>query len=91
MEGRMEGKRTSGRRRVGMIDNLREGTLFEILKRKAQDRGGWRRDTRDLSNGRALLIDLLINNHAFNSKNMRFYAYFIFYILRSDNITLQLL
>jgi len=41
-EGRMEGKRTRGRRRVGMIDDLRNGYSYETLKRRAQDRGGWR-------------------------------------------------
>jgi len=42
MEGRIEGKRTGGRRRVGMIDDLREGTSYKILNRRAQDRAGWR-------------------------------------------------
>jgi len=37
MEGRMEDKLTRGRRRVGMIDNLRERNPYETLKRKAQD------------------------------------------------------
>jgi len=37
MEGRMEGKRTRGRRRVGIIDDLREGNSSELLKREAQD------------------------------------------------------
>jgi len=34
--GRMEGKRTRARRRVGMIDDLKEGNSYETLKRKAQ-------------------------------------------------------
>jgi len=41
----MDGKRTSGRRRVGVIDDLREGNSYETLRRKAQDRAqraGWR-------------------------------------------------
>jgi len=42
MEGRMEGRRTRGRSRVGMIDDLTEGNSCETLKRKAQDRAGWR-------------------------------------------------
>jgi len=42
MDGRMEGKRTRGRRRVMMIDDLREGNSYETLKRKAQDRASWR-------------------------------------------------
>jgi len=41
MEGRMEGKQTRGRRRVGMIDDPREGNSYETLKRKAQDQAGW--------------------------------------------------
>jgi len=31
-----------GKRRVGMIDDLRERTSYEILKRRAQGRAGWR-------------------------------------------------
>jgi len=42
MEGSMKGKWTRGRRRVGMIDDLREGTSYETLKRRAQDQAGWR-------------------------------------------------
>jgi len=37
MEGRKVGRRTRARRRVEMIDDLREGTSNETLKRKAQD------------------------------------------------------
>jgi len=36
MEGKMEGKRTRGRRRVGIIDDLREGNSYATLNRKAQ-------------------------------------------------------
>jgi len=32
MEGGMEGKRTRVKRRVGMIDDLREGNSYETLK-----------------------------------------------------------
>jgi len=43
MEGRVEGKRTRGRRRVEMIEDLIEGSnSYETLKRKVQDRAGWR-------------------------------------------------
>jgi len=45
MEGRMEGKRTRRRRRVGMIDDLREGFL------KSELAGGVRHP-----DGRALLM-----------------------------------
>ena len=41
MEGRMEGKRVRGRRRKGMLDDLIDGTYAE-LKRRAEDRVGWR-------------------------------------------------
>jgi len=41
MEGRMEGKRPRGRRRIGMIDDLKEGSYGE-MKRRAEDRVGWR-------------------------------------------------
>jgi len=34
IEGRMEGKRTRGRRRVGMIDDMREGSSYKTLKKK---------------------------------------------------------
>jgi len=40
MQGRMEGRRTRGSRRVEMIDDLREGNSYETLKRKAPDRVG---------------------------------------------------
>jgi len=61
MEWRMENERrpTRGRRSVGMIGDLREGSSYETLKRTAQDRAGWLEelDTMDLPDGRALLID----------------------------------
>jgi len=41
IEGRMEGKRTQGRRRIGMIDELMEGTYGQ-MKRRAEDIVGWR-------------------------------------------------
>jgi len=40
IEGRMEGKRTRGRRRMGMIDELMEGTYGQ-MKRRAEDRVSW--------------------------------------------------
>jgi len=45
IEGRMEGKRTRGRRRrIGrpMIDELMECTYGQIKRRGAEDRVGWR-------------------------------------------------
>ena len=41
MEARMEGKRGRGRKRIGMLQDLIEET-YETLKRKAQNREGWR-------------------------------------------------
>jgi len=35
MYGRMEGRGTRERRRIGMIDDLREGISYETLKRRA--------------------------------------------------------
>ena len=40
-EGRMEGKRQRGRPRLGMIDDLKEGS-YENMKRRAEDRERWR-------------------------------------------------
>ena len=41
MEGRMENKRGRGRPRIGMIDDLMEGS-YVSLKRRAEDREEWR-------------------------------------------------
>ena len=42
MEGKMEGKRGRGRKRIGMIDELMENKQYGDLKRRAEDRQGWR-------------------------------------------------
>ena len=42
VEGRMEGKRPRGRKRIGMIDDLKEGLSYEILKRRAENRDRWK-------------------------------------------------
>ena len=42
LEGRMEGRKTRGRPRVGMIDDLLEGS-YAVMKHSAQDRDEWRR------------------------------------------------
>jgi len=41
LEGRMEGKRPRGRQRIGMIDELKEGS-YVSMKRRAEDRQKWR-------------------------------------------------
>ena len=42
MEGKMEGKRGRGRKRISMLDELMENKQYRDLKRKAEDRQGWR-------------------------------------------------
>ena len=42
MEGKMEGKRGPGRKRIGMIDELMINEQYGDLKRRAEDRQGWR-------------------------------------------------
>jgi hypothetical protein len=42
MEGKMEGKRGPGRKRIGMIDDLIEKERYGDMKRRAEDRQGWR-------------------------------------------------
>ena len=41
LEGRMKGKRPRGRLRIGMIDELKEGSYVN-MKRRAEDREKWR-------------------------------------------------
>jgi hypothetical protein len=41
LEGRMDGKRPRGRRRMGMIDELKKGS-YVMMKRRAEDREKWR-------------------------------------------------
>ena len=42
IEGRMEGKRPRGRKRIGMLNEMKEGT-YGLMKRRAEDRSLWRR------------------------------------------------
>ena len=42
MEGKLEGKRGRGRKRIGMIDELMENEQYGEVKRRAEDRQGWR-------------------------------------------------
>jgi len=45
LEGRMKGKRPRGRKRIKMINDIMTGTYAQ-MKRRAEDRGEWRRDVR---------------------------------------------
>ena len=36
IEGRMEGKRCRGRKRIGMLDKLKEGGDYVVMKRRAR-------------------------------------------------------
>ena len=42
MKDKIEGKRGPGRKRIGMIDDLIEKERYGDLKRRAEDRQGWR-------------------------------------------------
>ena len=42
IEGRMEGKRPGGRRRMKRLDNIRGRHSYQELKERAQDREAWR-------------------------------------------------
>ena len=42
MEGKIEGKREPGRKRIGMIDDLLGKERYGVLKRRAEDRQEWR-------------------------------------------------
>src|SRR5271163_386611 len=42
IEGRMEGKRGPGRPRIGVLDDLLERDAYAAMKRRAEDRSGWR-------------------------------------------------
>ena len=42
MEGRIEGKRTSGRPKKGMLDEFLENGSYAQMKRRAHDRESWR-------------------------------------------------
>ena len=42
MEGKMDGKRGPGRKRIAMIDDLLGKERYGVLKRRAEDRQGWR-------------------------------------------------
>ena len=42
LEGRMEGKRGRGRQRKGIVDDLKDGETYEVMKRRAGNRTAWR-------------------------------------------------
>ena len=41
IEGKMDGKRSRGRPRIGMLDELKEGS-YQQMKRRADNRSEWR-------------------------------------------------
>ena len=43
IEGRMDGKRPRGRKRMMLLDDVREGREYFSMKRDAEDREFWRR------------------------------------------------
>ena len=50
IEGRLEGKCARGRKRIMMMDDIRNGKIYDEMKRKAEDRKLWRSDVmRDLA------------------------------------------
>jgi len=42
LEGRLKGKRTRGRKRIKILDDIMTGTYAQ-MKRRAEDREEWRR------------------------------------------------
>ena len=42
IEGRMEGKRTRGRKRISMLKDIIDSSNYSDLKKKAEDREKWR-------------------------------------------------
>ena len=42
MEGRMEGKRGRGRKRIMLLDDIKNGRGFGEMKRDVEDRDKWR-------------------------------------------------
>ena len=45
IEGRAEGKRPRGRKRMMMLDDIKQGQTYHAMKRAALNREGWRRLT----------------------------------------------
>ena len=43
LEGKMNGKRGRGRPRTGMVSDLKGDCTYGMMKRKAEDREGWRK------------------------------------------------
>jgi hypothetical protein len=59
LEGRMEGKRPRGRPRMGMIDDLKEGS-YACMKRRAEDRELESLDAKDLPWDRELMMIMMM-------------------------------
>ena len=66
LEGRMEGKRPSGRPRMGMIDDVLDETYGDI-KRKAENRELENLEAKDLPLGRVLMM-MMIRLFSINAK-----------------------
>ena len=45
IEGKIEGKRGRGRKRIGMLDDVKEGRRYQEMKEVAQDRIKWRKSS----------------------------------------------
>jgi len=42
IEGKFDGRNGRGRSRIGMLDDLKEGETYDVMKLKAIDREFWR-------------------------------------------------
>jgi len=63
IEGRLEGKRSRGRKRIVMLDEFMKGTTFETLKRRAQERCLEKLDAMDLS------VDRILKKNVYYSRS----------------------
>ena len=42
IEEKMDGKRSRGRPRIGMLEELKEGKSYQQMKRRAENRSEWK-------------------------------------------------